>query len=295
MEIMITKIQSMTGIGVAESLELGHALTIEVKSVNSRFKDIRVRLPHQFSSLEMEVRKMIGEGFKRGTFDVAVNLKKQQTQGAFAHVDATKVREFIYQMSELCSDAKVAPQVDICGFLRNEFYQEEIDNKEKMHEFFFATLKKSLSKLNEARVQEGQKLVVVVQEHLQNFKKHLVEVEADAADYQKNVEQKLVKKIQDFSTEMNLDKPRFLQEVIYYMEKLDVHEELNRLKSHIQKFENIMKGTQEVGKEVDFLLQEMNRETNTIGSKSGTEKVSHAVVAMKLQLEKMREQTLNLE
>jgi uncharacterized protein (TIGR00255 family) len=292
---MTNKIQSMTGIGVSESVEFGHALSIEVKSVNSRFKDIRVRLPHQFSSLEMEVRKIIGESFKRGTFDVAVNLKKQQSQGAFSHIDEAKVREYVHQMSGFFSESKVEARVDICAFLRTEFYQEEIDNKEKMHEFFFATLKKSLTKLGEARVQEGQKLVVVVQDHLENFKKHLTSVEAEAGDYQKNVEQKLMKKIQDFSTEMNLDKPRYLQEVLYYMEKLDVHEELNRLKSHIQKFEKIMKGTNEVGKEVDFLLQEMNRETNTIGSKSGTEKVSHAVVAMKLQLEKMREQTLNLE
>ncbi len=116
-----------------------------------------------------------------------------------------------------------------------------------------------------------------------------------ADSFQASVEEKLKKRFSELSSELNIDEPRFMQEVIYYLEKLDVHEEINRIQAHLEKLDSILSKGGEVGRQIDFLIQELNRETNTIGSKSNLKDISDSVVQMKVQLEKIREQGLNLE
>ena len=124
---------------------------------------------------------------------------------------------------------------------------------------------------------------------------HFQKIESSVESIQKNIETRLRKRFETFSQELNVDEPRFLQEVVYYMEKLDISEEINRIHTHFDRLSELIEKGGEVGRQIEFLLQELNRETNTIGSKSSMEDISESVVQMKVQLEKMREQALNLE
>lgn len=117
----------------------------------------------------------------------------------------------------------------------------------------------------------------------------------NADTFKKAVEDKLLKRVEEYKNIVAIDQGRLLQEVVFYLEKMDIHEEINRVHAHLEKFKNLLKSDNEVGRQIDFLVQELNRETNTMGSKTTNEEISQAVVQMKVQLEKIREQGLNIE
>jgi uncharacterized protein (TIGR00255 family) len=157
------------------------------------------------------------------------------------------------------------------------------------------SFKLALGDLKKSRVQEGEKLIKVLEKHLDNYKEHFKVIEQNAEHFKKIVEEKLVKRVDEYKSLVSVEQSRLLQEVVFYLEKIDIHEELNRIHSHLEKFQNLIKSNNDVGRQLDFLLQELGRETNTIGSKSTLKEISDSVVQMKLQLEKMREQGLNIE
>ena len=154
----------------------------------------------------------------------------------------------------------------------------------------------AISDLKISREEEGSKLIDTLKMHRDEFNIHFKKVSDLRNSYQEQVKDKLTKRFENDAKELNLDEPRFLQEVIYYLEKLDIDEEINRINIHLEKLEKILTGEHlELGRQIDFLIQELNRETNTIGSKSGASEISENVVQMKVQLEKIREQALNLQ
>ncbi len=180
--------------------------------------------------------------------------------------------------------------------MRSEFQRDQDLEKDPiLPQLLEQAFVQALEALEEARRQEGEKLCRIMEEHrgqyLENFR--IVETKADS--FKQTIEERLKKKLAELAKEIKVDEPRYLQEVVYYLEKLDVHEEINRVKAHMQKFTALLQKGGEAGRQIDFLVQELGRETNTIGSKSSMDEISHAVVQMKVQLEKIREQGLNLE
>ena len=183
-------------------------------------------------------------------------------------------------------------------FLRSEFFQDQDNEKEIeiVKELVFSTFSKALDLLKETRIQEGERMIKVIGDHLNSFKSYLEEIEKKVHDFSTPVKNKLREKFEkEFSKDYKIDESRFMQEVIYTLEKLDVSEEVDRLKSHLEKLDEMLKNGGEVGRKLEFFIQELGREVNTIGSKSVLEEVSQAVIQMKVQLEKIREQALNLE
>lgn len=288
-------IQSMTGFGKGEASGTNFDLSIEIKSVNHRFKDIRFKIPNMFSAMEIELKKEIEKKFSRGSFDIYLSYNKNQQKKEDVELDFEKIKSYIQKLKLIAEQEDVVLNVSPTEFLRSDFYLEDEAKEEELFELSRVAFKNALRNLTVSREQEGGKLVQKLLEHKESYEKYYHEVVGLKESYQDKVREKLSKRFENNASELNIDEPRFLQEVIYYLEKLDIDEETNRINIHLQKLAKVLSSTGEVGRQIDFLMQELNRETNTIGSKSGNSDISENVVQMKVQMEKIREQALNLQ
>ncbi|TNE96853.1 MAG: YicC family protein [Deltaproteobacteria bacterium] len=289
-------LQSMTGYGRGEAAGDNYTVVTEIKSVNHRFKDIRFKMSSMFAPIEMDLKKTLGESFHRGSFDIFINYKRSENNTKFDDIDPAKVKNFLEMMKKATDQIDVDFECSYTDFLRSEFMADQDDTKsEELQALAREAFGKAVAALTVSRQGEGEKMVSVLKDHRDIYNQHYQEIAKQADTFQTHIEERLKKKFQDFQAEIKIDEPRFLQEVVYYLEKMDVHEEINRIKAHLEKFDQLLTTNREVGRQIDFLVQELGRETNTIGSKSSMKEVSDNVVQMKVQLEKIREQGLNLE
>jgi uncharacterized protein (TIGR00255 family) len=288
--------QSMTGFGQSILSSDNYVVSVEIKSVNNRFKDIRFKMPSSLSSLEIELKKELTESFSRGSFDVYINIKRAENKSRFDDLDANKVAQFIAKVKELTKAEGITPTLSMTDLLRSEFMIEQDElNQDELKNLVVSAFKTAAQELKQSRLVEGENLIKILSKHLENYKDHFKMIENNTEHFKKNVEEKLKKRVDEYKGMIAVDQGRLLQEVVFYLEKIDIHEEINRIHSHLEKFKNLITLSNDVGRQIDFLLQELGRETNTIGSKSSMKEISDAVVSMKLQLEKMREQGLNIE
>lgn len=289
-------LQSMTGFGRGEASNENFTLTTEIKSVNHRFRDVRFKMSSLFSPIELDLKKALQKRFKRGSFEVSLNYKRSEQNSKYDDIDQGKVTDFLKRMKELSSGMDVEMTFRPTDFLRSEFLKDQ-DNEEQneLHRLASESFMGALDQLEKSRVSEGEGLLETIREHRQLYAENFQKIENQAETFQKHVEEKLRQRFKDFSSEVEVDESRFLQEVVFYLEKMDVHEEMGRIHGHLEKLDQLLAAEREVGRQLDFLVQELNRETNTIGSKSSLKDISDCVVQMKVQLEKIREQGLNLE
>ncbi|WP_157765626.1 YicC/YloC family endoribonuclease [Halobacteriovorax marinus] len=288
-------IQSMTGFGKGEASGSDWVITAEIKSVNHRFKDLRFKMSSLFAPIELDLKNSLAKVFKRGSFDIYVNYKKAEGKTKFDDIDEVKVAEFLDKISTITKSKGLDLAISPSEFLRQDFYKDLDDSSEESFKLAKEAFELALKSLEQSRLSEGEKMHAVIEQHAKQFREHFGVICGLVDLFQANVEEKLRKRFQDYSDEISIDEPRFLQEVVYYLEKMDVHEEINRIKAHLEKLDAILNDGGEIGRQLDFLIQELNRETNTIGSKSSLKEISDNVVQMKVQLEKIREQSLNLE
>ena len=286
----------MTGFGKGEAANEDYTVLVELKSVNNRFKDMRFKLPSLLSSLEIGLRGKLSERFKRGSFEVFAQYRKAEGKNTFDELDEKKIAAYVAKINQAVHEFSLNVEIRPCDFLRSEFFLDQNgEREEKMKLLVSQAFDQALDKLEECRRIEGDKLVAILQEHKKNYEGYYKRICELVNDHQKGVHEKLKKAFAEYGSDLKIDEPRFLQEVVYYMEKIDIHEEINRIKTHLRKFDKLLTQKSEVGKELDFLLQELNRETNTIGSKTVLDEISDCVVQMKVHLEKIREQSLNIE
>jgi uncharacterized protein (TIGR00255 family) len=285
---------SMTGFGNGEAVGEKYTLNVEIKTVNNRFKDFRFRMGGILSEFEIPVRKKLESKFARGSFDINISYKRNPGFEKAFEIDEAKVKNYINLIQAMAGESLAISPTE---FLRSDFYVDEDDSekKETLKNLLFEALEKACDKLLTAREQEGSKLKETIENHLKEYTLYYDKVVGLKQKYKEEIEGRLKEKFQENLNNIKVDEPRFMQEIIYYLEKLDIDEEINRIKIHIQKLKGILSKGGESGRKIDFLLQEFNRETNTIGSKSGHEEISSSVVEMKVQLEKIREQALNIE
>ena len=278
--------QSMTGFAQAVAQSNNYVVSVEIKSVNNRFKDIRFKMPSSLSVLEIELKKELNEFFSRGTFDIYVNVKRAENKNRFDDLDANKISQFVAKIVPILKNSGLEPQVNMVDFLRSEFFKDsDEENQGELSELALKAFKAALVELKVSRESEGEKLIKVLAKHLEIYRENFVVIEENADHFKANIEEKLKKRVDDYKNLVEVDQSRLLQEVVFYLEKIDIHEEINRIHAHLEKFQNLLKSSNEVGRQIDFLIQELNRETNTMGSKS----------TKKEKLEKMREQGLNIE
>lgn len=282
-------VYSMTGFGKGESKGENFTITTEIKTVNNRFKDFKFRMSSLFNSLEIPLRSRLEGEFKRGSFDISVSYKKIDKNQTEFQVDPSKVDAYLKLMKPVFDKNGVTFNVSPTDFLRNDFYREEEDQKDKeLEPLVMASFDEAIKALMESRSVEGQKLVKKLLEHLAIYEDCLGKVEKLKGEYPDMMREKLTLKLNEKLKDLKIDESRFLQEVVYYLEKLEVDEEINRAKIHLEKLRSILNSNGEIGRQIDFLLQELGRETNTLGSKSAHPEISSNVVEMKVQLENTR-------
>lgn len=286
---------SMTGYGKGEATGTQFLVTCEIKTVNNRFKDFRFKMGSLFNSKEMELKKILESEFKRGSFDIYINYKKTESNNNFDNLDDAKIIAFIKKAQTIGIKTNQPIQINPTDFLRAEFYlerDEEIENE--LNELLGKAFGEAVASLKKSRQEEGHKLTQVINDSFNLYKNYYEDIKNHKNGFQDMVREKFLKRFKE-EKDLKVDEGRFLQEVLYYLEKLDIDEEISRVQIHLSKVKKIFDNGGEVGKQLDFLLQELGRETNTMGSKSQKTEISENVVQMKVQLEKIREQALNLE
>ena len=283
-------IKSMTGFGKAEIQFQNKNYILELRSLNSKGLELNTRLPIQFREIEIHLKKIIGESLQRGKVDLSLNIEYIE-QSSSKNINLGVVNQYIEQLREI-EDADRLDLLKIAMRLPDTLKTELNDTEEDEIKTIEGLLEKALINLNKYRVDEGSSLE-------EDFKKRLIKIKAliDKViqidpERKEKIENKLRTSIEELQIE--IDENRFEQELIYYIEKYDITEERVRLDSHIEYFTHTMEKSSSNGKKLGFIAQEMGREINTIGSKASHAGLQKVVIQMKDELEKIKEQLLNV-
>ena len=283
-------IKSMTGFGKAETQFQNKNYILELRSLNSKGLELNTRLPIQFREIEIHLKKIIGESLQRGKVDLSLNIEYIE-QSSSKNINLGVVNQYIEQLREI-GDADRLDLLKIAMRLPDTLKTELNDNEEYEIKTIEGLLEKALINLNKYRFDEGSSIE-------EDFKKRLIKLKAliDKViqidpERKEKIENKLRTSIEELQIE--IDENRFEQELIYYIEKYDITEERVRLDSHIEYFTHTMENSSSNGKKLGFIAQEMGREINTIGSKASHAGLQKVVIQMKDELEKIKEQLLNV-
>ena len=285
-------IQSMTGQGRGEQQNHAYRVTAEIKSVNHRFRDFRFRMPPALSALEIPWRQQIQNALGRGSFEICINVQVLQ-DALNGLADFNKVQTYVKHLKNILAPTGVTVVAEASNFLRPEF-APDATHDQLLVDLAQQAFDLAVQNLKQNREEEGKKLQQVMQQHLASFEEDYAAIKQIAQDLRPLAHAKLQKAWAEAKSALGVDEARFNQELIYYLEKWDIAEEVHRLAMHQQKMAQVLASDGEVGRTIEFLLQEMHRETNTIGSKSMLGEISAHVVQMKVALERMREQSANL-
>ncbi len=289
---------SMTGLGIGEVKWDDLTIIVEVKSVNNRFLEVSCRLPSFLAAFERDTRELIRSQIHRGKLYVTVTIQGDSEEVLDIRVDSQKAMAIRHLLDEICLVTELEDKPRLEHFLKfSEIFEpyREPEGGERTWEGVKKALQAALDDLCKMRAQEGEALVKDITQRVKNLEEHTQSVEALSKSYVPEVHEKMVQRLQRLISDKELDQDRLHSEVALMADKMDVTEECVRLHSHHQLFFRTLDEEAAVGKKLNFLLQEMNREANTISSKSSYAKISHLVVDMKEDIEKLREQVQNLE
>jgi uncharacterized protein (TIGR00255 family) len=288
-------LKSMTGFAKIEMESPEGKLYGEARSLNNRYLEINVRLPKADYSYEQKLRELAKQSVKRGKIDVTIKWERPADQPAPARINDDTVRQYL-DMAKALKDGygiKGDLTLETIFNLRDIISYEEILNIPE--EVLIAGLDSLLKKLNEEKTKEGTLLQKDLFNRLKAIGDYLEEIETRWPSNIAAHEEKLRDRIKEATKAIAVDEGRVLQEIAIYMERLDLSEEFVRLKGHLDNFRDTLNSDDSVGRKLDFIIQEMVREANTIGSKSNELYINERVIQIKVEIEKMREQVQNVE
>ncbi|MEK6683090.1 MAG: YicC/YloC family endoribonuclease [Nitrospirota bacterium] len=291
-------IKSMTGYGRSEGRYRDLVMVAELRSTNHKYSDITVRLPKFLLPLETPLRKRLQGRFTRGRLELAVTVNGAAEQTKRLEVDLELARQYARILKEVKAKLSLPGPVDLAMLMsfRDIVTTGELEEAtDELASQIQKRVKEAMDRLEAMRKKEGQALVRDLRRRLQFIEKALRRIETRIPAMVLGYQARLKDRIERLTQGAKLDPGRLAQEVALFAERSDVSEELTRLKSHLGQFKTMIQGSDAIGRSLDFLIQEMNREVNTIGSKSSDAPVAMGVVAIKSELEKMREQVQNIE
>jgi len=284
-------LQSMTGFGNASSDSEFGKISIDVKSLNSKTLDLNYSLNPMFRNIESDIRSILTTGLKRGKIDFKINFKISENSFT-SNLNHDVIKSYITDLKKLSSGID-SEFLKIAVTLPNSIENNRSDLDQKLLENIKELFNKAIEKVIDFRVQEGKSMELDLVGNLDIIQKKLFDIEKLAPERMLSIKKRLNKKLE--SLKIEVDQNRFEQELIYYLEKIDINEEIVRLKNHLNYFKSTLNESQiEKGKKLTFISQEMGREINTIGSKSNNLPIQQLVVEMKNELEKIKEQLLNV-
>ncbi|SFN49294.1 TIGR00255 family protein [Paenimyroides ummariense] len=284
-------IYSMTGFGKALVQLPLKKITVEIKSLNSKNLDLSVRLPQPYKEKELEIRNVIAQQLERGKVECSVFIEVTGEETS-ATLNAPIVRAYIAQMKNIIPDADATELMKMAVRMPDALKVERCELDEQEWNEIVKVLNQALININEFRKQEGEKLGNDFANRISNIRSCMKEIEGYEEDRIKSVKDRLLQNLKEL--EVNIDESRYAQEVVYYIEKLDINEEKVRLTNHLDYFLETMNANEHAGRKLGFIAQEMGREINTMGSKSNHAEMQKLVVKMKDELEKIKEQVLNI-
>ena len=290
--------KSMTGFGRAKLEKDNRIYQIEIKSVNHKYNDITIKMPRSFTYLEDKIKKEISKNVSRGKIDVFISFENYSQEGKQVIINNELVKEYMEKLNLLAQQnnlnlnvpaTEITKLPDVLTLKEVETDGQEIENE------LFETLQESIISFTQMRNQEGTRIKEDLKNRICEVEKNVEKVSQYATRLVEEYVVKLEERIKEILKVDIVDQSRLAMEVVLYADKCSVEEEITRLRSHIIQFRDLLEEEKPIGKKIDFLIQEMNRETNTIGSKSGNLEITNLVVDIKTELEDIREQIQNIE
>lgn len=290
-------IKSMTGYGKATLVANNKKITVEIKSLNSKQMDLSVKLPLPYRDIELELRNLIAQELGRGKVDVFISSESIET-GAVAVVNEQLIKAYKSQVEQLSRDLAIPEPCDWYAtlFRMPDVFKLDVSQVEVEQEELNAVesaVQQALDGLNEFRSQEGEKLYHFFKEKINAIQQLLLSIEPYETSRTEKIKSRIVEQLEQLEN-VDYDKNRLEQELIFYIEKLDITEEKIRLQNHLNYFIETLDNAERQGKKLGFIAQEMGREINTTGSKANQAELQKIVVEMKDNLEQIKEQVLNV-
>ncbi len=288
--------KSMTGYGKSEVETKYGKLVVETRSENHRFLDIKFQLPDSTLSIENQLSETVKNSILRGKIRVTVSLESPKNNSSSINLELAKKTKKNIDLLKKELGIKEETRLEHFLMIREIFAG---DTKQSLSKEEIAVVDKTVSeaikKLDQSRSSEGKKLGKDIRQRLKTIEKLTVTIKSKRKDFIKNTSLKLQERIEKLLEDTKIDEERLYQETAYLAERSDITEELVRLKAHISKFRETCGKNGSIGKELDFLLQEMNREAGTISAKSKDAEISHCIIDLRSEMEKIREQVQNIE
>ncbi len=288
----------MTGYGRAVVTIDNVELTFELKSVNNRYLDVSVRLPRAYAFLEDMIKKEVGTHITRGKIDVYLSVRKPEGDAGEVILNRELLKGYLRAVEEAVSEFGLKNDVGVSSAIRFPEVLElraEEEDEETVTDRVVTVMREALADYDAMREREGERLAIDLEEKLSRLEEIRAEVEKLSPISVENYEKRLRARIVELLGREDIDESRLMTEVAIFADKVAVDEELTRLASHFTEFRSIMKSRGAIGKKLDFLVQEINREINTTGSKCSELEITRLVVEAKSELEKIREQIQNIE
>lgn len=291
-------IKSMTGFGRAKCEYEGREYNVEIKSVNHKYSDVSIKIPRQISYLEEKVRKEILTKVSRGKIDVFITLQDYSEKGKNIKINKELAKVYISQLRELAEETGITANIDVIDISK---FPEVLnisneDNEEIYWDELKGVLDTALDNFVAMRETEGNKIRDDLKVRMERIKEKVSKISSYSAGLVEEYIVKLNTRVKELMNTDVIDENRLAQEIVIFSDKSSIQEELTRLDSHISQFLDLLSnGNSPVGKKLDFIIQEMNREVNTIGSKANSTKISEGVIELKTEIEDVREQIQNIE
>ena len=290
--------KSMTGFGRAKLEKNSRIYNVEIKSVNHKYNDISIKLPRSLSYIEEKIKKQISSTVSRGKIDVYITFENYSEEGKEVIVNRELVKEYIKEFKKLSEENNLninIPVTEITKLPDVLTLKETSEDEEVIENEVLECVKEAINNFVSMREKEGNKIKEDLNTRIERVKEKVEQISKYSTGLVEEYVVKLEERIKEILKTDIVDKSRLAMEVVLYADKCSVEEEITRLRSHIIQFKNMLEETNPIGKKIDFLIQEMNRETNTIGSKSGSLDITNLVINVKTELEDIREQIQNIE
>ena len=290
-------IKSMTGFGRCNLVKDLREYQVEIKSVNHKYNDVNIKLPRSISYLEEDIRKVVLSKIKRGKIEVYISFDNYSDEGKNIRINKEIAKIYINNLKELADEENISSNIEVTDISKfpDVLTIKNNENEEKIKEEVISVVNEAVEKLINMRKLEGEKIANDLLERINKIEVISKEISELSTGLIDEYIVKLENRIKEILKTEEIDKSRLMQEVVIYADKCSIEEELTRLSSHIYQFKNLLNSDEAIGKKIDFLIQEMNRETNTIGSKSANLEITNRVIDIKTQLEDIREQIQNIE
>lgn len=297
-EMRIKMIKSMTGFGRCELNEGSRSITVEVKSVNHRYLEAGIKLPKKLNVFEARIREVLKKYAQRGKIDIFITYEDLSENNVSLKYNSGLAEEYMNILDRIAAQFQRENDITVTGLSRYPeviVMQEEAQDEEELWKFILPALESALEQFVNTRITEGENLKNDLCLKLENMKKLVDFIEERSPQIMREYRSKLEDKVRELLGDTAVDEARIASEVVIYADKICVDEETVRLKSHISHVLKCLEESGGIGRKMDFIAQEMNREANTILSKANDIEISNAAINLKTEIEKVREQIQNIE